>query len=134
MSIALAANAGVETFTASYGSSAAPLTIGSSSFPVSLTLQKFDAALGHLSDVELILTGNGLLQASILNTGPLTAYSDAQVTASLALTAPGGAGPTVTLATTPVSGSIAAEGFLAGPVVSQTAMELSHVPSADYGD
>jgi hypothetical protein len=130
--LGLPASASVETFTAAYGSSSNSLPIGGPDFPASLTLQKFDTSLGHLTDIEILLTADGLLQADVFNSGGAADFFNAQAKATLTVAAAGGADPTVLLATTPFSGSVATGASVQGPEVLLAGTDLSHVAPADF--
>jgi hypothetical protein len=133
MGLSRPASASVETFTAAYGSSADPLVLGGPDLPASLTLQKFNTSLGQLTDIEILLTTDVLLQADVFNAGGASvSFSDAQATATLTLTAPGGAAPTVTLATPPFGGSVGAGASVSSPQASLGAIDLAHIASADF--
>jgi hypothetical protein len=134
MRLGLPASASVETFTATYGSSSNPWPIGGSDFPASVALQKFDTSLGHLTDIQLILTTDGLLQADVINFGAAADFFNAQAVGTVTATAAGGAQSTVSLATTPFSGSIGAGASVQGPLVSLVGTDVSQVALSAFGD
>jgi hypothetical protein len=125
-------SASVETFTATYGSSSSPLLIGGPAFPASLTLQKFNTSLGQLTDIKIFLTTDELLQAEVDNFGRAAGFSDAQGNATLTVSSAGGTGPTVSLATTPFSGSLAAGASVDGPAASLAETVFSDVAPAEF--
>jgi hypothetical protein len=132
MGLGRPASGNVESFTANYGSSSSPLTVGGPDFPASLTLQKFDSSLGHLTDIEILLTTDALLQADVFNAGGTANFFNAQANATFTLLVAGAAESTVTLATTPFNGSVTSGALFQGPGVSLAGTDLSHVASADF--
>ncbi len=129
----LPATAGLETFTASYGSSADPLVLGGPDLPASLTLEKFNTALGHLTDIELTLTSDVNLQAQVFNASGATAsFTGAQASATLTLNAPGSVAPTLTLSTAPFSDSVAAGASAAGPQTLLSASDAMAISPANF--
>ena len=95
-------------------------------------LPEFNTALGHLTDIQITLTTDGLLQADVINFGPAADFINAQAKETVTMAAPGGAHSTVSLATTPFSGSIAAGASVQGPVVLLAGTDASHVAPADF--
>ena len=63
--LALPASANTETISEAFGSSSSPWAIGGSDFPALLTLPKFDASLGNLTDIEIYLSAIGILQSDV---------------------------------------------------------------------
>lgn len=125
------ASAGVQTFTAAFGSSSDPWPLGAPDFPASLALQKFETSLGHLTDIQITLTTDGFLQADLINFGAAADFFNAQAQEAVTVTAAGGAESIVSLATTPFSGSIAAGASVQGPVMLLGGTDVSQVaPSA----
>lgn len=132
--LSLPAFGGVETFTAAYGSSSAPLVLGGPDLPAPLTLQKFNTSLGHLTDIEILLTSDALLQAEVFNAnGTSEAFSDVQAGATLTVSPPSGVGPTVTLATPLFGGSVGAGASVSSPQASTSATDLAHIAAANFG-
>jgi hypothetical protein len=132
MVLGLPVSASVETFTATYGSSSSPLLIGGPAFPASLTLQEFDTSLGQLTDIKIFLTTDELLQAEVVNFGTAAGFVNAQGNATLTVSSAGGTGPTVSLATTPFSGSLAPGASVDGPTASLAETVFSSVAPADF--
>jgi len=130
--LALPASANTETISEAFGSSSSPWAIGGSDFPALLTLPKFDASLGNLTDIEIYLSAIGILQSDVYNLGVATDFINAQATGIITATGPDGTESLVTLATAPFNGSIGSGAFVQGPDVSLSGTGASHVALSDF--
>jgi len=134
----LPASADTESFTMTYGSASAPFAVNGDNFPVIFNFPQFDTALGELNDIQVTLTTTGFLLADVANTGAAATFSDAQATGTITLSGPDGAQSSLTLTTTPFSGSIAS-GTPATPAhslglqISVSGQSVSHVPLSGFG-
>ena len=130
---AASANAAVEIQTQGYG----PTDVGSADMS-SLDFNKFDTSLGTLTDIVITLTSNNSLSSSIVNLGAAASFQSAQVTSTIVIAGQDGAVTTDPLNTLPYDGSIGAGTFSAptlstGTSVHDTASDVAHVNSANFG-
>jgi hypothetical protein len=109
----------VETFSASYGSCAAPLAGGDSE---DLILNDFNPSLGTLMGVTLTLISNDTIESEVINlTTQNQAYTGATATLPVTATALGGLTTTATGVAGPFSG------VASSPQFSTTVAGTSHV-------
>jgi len=137
-SLGLPASADTASFTVLYGSASAPLAVDGDDFPATITLPQFDASLGNLIDIQVTLTTTGILQADVANAGAATTFINAEASGTIAVSGPDGAQSSVTLTTTPFSGSIASgtpalPAYSLGPQTSISGEGVSHVPLSAFG-
>lgn len=134
----LPASADTESFTMTYGSASAPFSVNGDDFPVILAFPQFDASLGNLTDIQVTLTTTGLLEADVANAGAATTFNNAEATGTITVSGPDGAQSSVTLTTTPFSGSItsgtpALPAYSLGPQTSFSGEGVSQVPLSAFG-
>jgi hypothetical protein len=135
---ALSVMANDETFTTDFGTVSSPLTVGGSAFPFSLTLPKFNSALGTLTGVDVTVRTTDYLSARLVNVGAATTFTGAEAMGTTGVAGLAGALSSVTLTTTPFDGDIGAGSFFSpalylGPAVSGSGMGSSLVPFSGFG-
>lgn len=130
LSLAAVAHADTVSYSTAFGSSIAPVSL--SSFPLSLTLPKFDLALGNLTGVSLTLTSTSSTAISqVLNFSPISQdYIGAKATLNIGVTAPDGTALAVHATAGPFSGTAAAGPFVLTVAGSATIGAVADTESA----
>ena len=107
-------------------------------FPMDLALPKFDTSLGALTGIQITVTTDAILQADVFNIGPAAAFTGAYASGTIQVDGPNGAASSVTLETTPFSGSLATGTFSTptydlGPAATGVGSGVSDVSPANFG-
>jgi hypothetical protein len=135
---AVSALGNTESFTASFGTVSTPLTVDGTSFPLSLTLPRFDTALGTLTGVGVEVNTTDYLSGRLVNLGAATVFTGAAASGTIGVTGLAGTQSLVTLATTPFSGFLSAGSLFSptyylGPAATASGSGSSVIPNSDFG-